>query len=200
MDTKINVDGKTATFELLGNPRWPLMYDILNYLIEKHIKSSNYGEVPKITKARDTDYDILEKYGLIHYFKNPDGNFRYLYITRKGVIIMKKIKEIEQQMEKRFFDPEVKIQLFDKSWIYTAMRYALTIIIDSVNLKLDMVRGVAEMDDLSYKGSKNEKHIRVLFNDPKNIYCNACESNSCEHVALVKFVLQYQYALLSLLK
>ncbi len=188
METEKKIDGKAAFVELVTHPRWPVMYRILDGLLEQHITSSAQAPKVLVDNAEEEDYQLLEKFGLVHYFRNPDKTYRYIYITRKGIIFIKKIREIEKQLEKRFFDPSENIQVYNASQTVIATKYALSLLFDMLEININIEKGLLIMKDMAYKGTKNEREIRVDFINRDKIYCYTCESYSCEHVLFTKML------------
>ncbi|MGC8646939.1 MAG: hypothetical protein ACP5T9_05345 [Thermoplasmata archaeon] len=165
------------------------MYRILNELLEQHVTSSAQAPKVLVDNAEEEDYQLLEKFGLVHYFRNPDKTYRYIYITRKGIIFIKKIREIEKQLERRFFDPVKNIQIYNTSQTIIATKYALSLLFDLLEIDINIEKGVLIMKDMAYKGTKNEREIHVDFINKDKIYCYTCESYSCEHVLFTKMLI-----------
>lgn len=179
--------GEIAILELLRSPRWEIMYKILENLNE--IKTQQ--KIVAVDNATREDYETLEKFGLIHYFINPDGTYRYLYITRKGIIFLKKYKEMAKQMEKRFFDPVVEVEALETSMTARAVIEATALLFNMLETEIDTRKNVVTFNDIAFMGSKNEKEIKVSIINKDKPFCITCGSEECEHAEYVKLLMEH---------
>lgn len=185
------ISGKELFKEIILSPRWGVYYTILNMLDELNLKSSKNVIPFFVNEATLDDYRTLEKYGLLHFFLNEDGKFRYIYITRKGVFLLKKVREIEKQLEKRYFDPLVVLPSSPGNSIADALDTAFRFLMEFSEVEIDEKKKVADLVDGNFKGTGNELKVRVDFSNERKIFCTACESYDCEHVYFVNLILNY---------
>ncbi|MGB9748053.1 MAG: hypothetical protein ACPLXM_14095 [Bacteroidales bacterium] len=199
MKTEVKkIDGKSALREIMTGPRWPIYYEILSKLLDENITNSSRRMVIDFKGATKEDFETLQRYGLVHFFVNPDGTYRYLYITRKGIIIIRKIREIERQLERRFFDPAVEIETERESDTLMAIRSAVTAMFNTLEINMDLKNKIITMKDMRYLGTKNEREVWVDYSN--NIHCLTCDSYSCEHVIFTKALMETLNAMIKIME